>query len=94
MHTRIKGVIDERRDPNLRAELSAAKSREVRYGTPGSTRVDVFENTETGTVCVYDIKTGEKTGLNFSRMVELARAARTLYPDSSRIIVTEIRPNR
>ena len=64
------------------------------YGTPGSTRIDVFENPGTGTICVYDIKTGEKTGLGFARMVELARAARTLYPDSNRIIVTEVRPKR
>jgi hypothetical protein len=54
----------------------------------------VFENPGTGTVCVYDIKTGEKTGLSFARMVELAGTAYTLYPGANRIIVTEVRPNR
>jgi hypothetical protein len=81
-------------DPNFRAEVSATKTREAGYGELGSTRIDVFENPGTGTICVYDVKTGEKTGISFARMVELAGAARALYPDSSRIIVTEVRPNR
>lgn len=98
VHTRIQraingdGVIPQ--DPDFRAEVSEAKSREARYGTRGSTRIDVFENPGTGTVCAYDIKTGEKTRLGFVRMAELAGAASRLYPGASRIIVTEVRSNR
>jgi hypothetical protein len=80
-------------DPDFRAEVSATKSGEVRYGTKGSIRVDVFENPKTGIVCIYDIKTGE-SGLSFARMRELATKASTLYPGTQRIIVSEVRPAR
>lgn len=80
-------------DPNFRAELSVLKSDEARYGDPGSKRVDVYENPHTGTVCIYDIKTGE-AGLNFARMRELATNVGTFYPGTTRIIVTEVRPQR
>lgn len=69
------------------------KSEEVRYGDPDSKRVDVYENPHTGTVCVYDIKTGESR-LSFARMRELATNVGKLYPETTRIVVTEVRPTR
>jgi hypothetical protein len=62
------------RDYNFRAELSLLKTREARYGLKDSRRIDVFENPQTGTVCIYDIKTGRK-GLSFARIQELASTA-------------------
>jgi hypothetical protein len=87
------------KDPNFRAEVSVLKTRAatsnppVRYGQKGTVRVDVLENRpDNDTVCVYDIKTGEKT-LAFPRMVELGRSVYYYYPRTKQIIVTEIRPN-
>jgi hypothetical protein len=79
------------RDLNFRAEASLIKSRDAGYGLLGSRRVDVLENTSSGTVCVYDIKTG-KSGLSFPRALELASTVSYYYPGTQRIIVTEVRP--
>jgi hypothetical protein len=81
------------RDPNFRAEASVLKSREAGYGLLGSKRIDVLENPGTGTVCVYDIKTGERS-LSISRMQEIADNVSLFYPGTQRIIVTEVRPGR
>jgi hypothetical protein len=81
------------RDPNFRAEVSVFKSGPVRYGKLGSIRVDVFENPGTGTVCVYDIKTG-KEGLSPLRALEIASNVHSFYPGTQKIIVTETRPKR
>jgi hypothetical protein len=72
---------------------AATPNPPARYGQKGTVRVDVLENRpENDTVCVYDIKTGEKT-LAFPRMVELGRSVYYYYPQTKRIIVTEIRPH-
>lgn len=81
------------RDPDFRAEVSVLKSMEVRYGDKDSKRIDVYENPRNGTVCVYDIKTGESL-LTLPRMAELAKQVAFLYPGTQRIIVTETRPGR
>ena len=98
VHSRVERLVNGAgslpEDPNFRAEVSASKSGEARRGALGSKRIDVFETPGTGTVCVYDIKTGEKTDLSFARMSELARSANRLYPGTNRIIVTEVRPNK
>jgi hypothetical protein len=95
VHTHLKRQIDALADPNFRAEVSHLKSRseEVRYGTTGSVRIDVLENAGGGTVCVYDIKTGV-SGLSTARMGEIARVALKHFPNTRRIIVSEIRPHR
>jgi hypothetical protein len=62
-----------------------------RYGQKDTVRVDVLENVKNGTVCVYDIKTGERT-LPAVRMEEIARSVYRHYPNARRIIVTEVRP--
>jgi hypothetical protein len=81
------------RDPNFRAEASVIKSDRAGYGLLGSKRIDVLENPGTGTVCVYDIKTGESP-LTLRRMKELADNVSFFYPGTQRVIVTEVRPGR
>lgn len=80
-------------DPNFRAELSLLKSEDERYGVAGTRRIDVYENPQNGTVCIYDIKTG-RSGLTPARMLELASTVQYYYPGTQRIIVTEVRPRR
>jgi hypothetical protein len=90
LNQQIKNI----RDPNFVAEESFVKERrEATYGEKGSIRVDVFENVGSGTVCVYDIKTG-KTPLDRERMSEIASNIFARYPTTRRIIVSEIRPNK
>ena len=64
----------------------------VRYGTPKSIRIDVFEKKE-NVVCIYDIKTGDKRGLSPARMMELAASVAGKY-GAVRFLVTEVRPQR
>ncbi|MFL9828964.1 hypothetical protein [Rhodoplanes sp. SY1] len=80
-------------DPNFRAEASLLKSQDARYGRSGSIRIDVLKNPGKGTVCVYDIKTGD-SGLTLARMRELSSTVQFYYPGTKSIIVTEVRPRR
>jgi hypothetical protein len=89
----INGFGPEPENPDFRSELSVIKSEKAYYGDKGSVRVDVYENLRNGTVCIYDIKTGD-AGLSFARMHELASNAGKFYPLTNRIIVTEVRPYR
>jgi hypothetical protein len=95
VHTHLKQQIDSLDDPNFRAEVSRLKSErdEVSHGRKGSIRIDVIENAGGGTVCVYDIKTGA-SGLSPARMAEIAHVAFKHFPNTRRIVVTEIRPRR
>ena len=87
-------------DPNFMAEFSALKTKAAdpdasppRYGQKGTIRVDVLENRpDEKTVCVYDIKTGEKV-LSTARIKEIVGAVAKHYGDALRIIITEIRPH-
>ena len=103
MNGKVDGTTDFRspedpEDPNFRAEFSAWKTKAAdpgaqppRYGQKGTIRVDVLENRQDNTVCVYDIKTGER-GLLPGRIKEIVQSVLKHYPDAVRIIVTEIRP--
>jgi hypothetical protein len=94
VHTNLKRQIDDLRDPDFVAERSFLKGREnVRYGEKDSIRIDVLENVGNGTVCVYDIKTGER-GLSMARTVEIYREVQANYMGVQRIIISEIRPRR
>jgi hypothetical protein len=90
---------DDPQDPNFVAEFSALKTwaasssaPPAKYGQKGTVRVDVLENKQNGTVCVYDIKTGEKIFAPL-RMEEIARSVYYHYPNTQRFIVTEVRPH-
>lgn len=93
VHTRLKNEINNLHEPDFRSEVSFLKSRATdRYGQMGSVRVDVLEQVNSRTVCVYDIKTGA-SGLTLPRMVEIAgRVYATFGRVAARIIVTEVRP--
>lgn len=102
VHTRIRDEINgppttprsPPQNPNFRAELSLLKSKDASYyGQKDSIRVDVYENPGNSTVCVYDVKTGDR-GLTFPRSREIASNVQFYYPGTRRIIVTEIRPRR
>jgi hypothetical protein len=69
-----------------------SKEETVRYGTPKSIRIDVFEKKE-NVVCIYDIKTGDKRGLSPARMTELAASVAGKY-GAVQFLVTEVRPQR
>jgi hypothetical protein len=94
VHTRLKELIDRQNDPNFRAEVSYdGTQKDARYGQKLSIRVDVLERLGNGVVCVYDIKTGDRA-LEGPRMTTIARKVLQRFPDTRRIIVTEVRPNR
>ena len=98
VHKMIKDVINGRDEAYLHAEVSRIKQRQADadYGEKGSVRIDVLEYAGDGTTCVYDIKTGEsrRSGLSLARMRELAENALQAYPNTRRIIVTEVRLSR
>jgi hypothetical protein len=72
-------------------EKGASKKKEVHYGQRGSIRVDVLELTDNMTVCVYDVKTGQK-GLTPARFLEITRSVARAYPGYRNLIITEVRP--
>jgi hypothetical protein len=98
VHKELKDLINGRNEAYLHAEVSRIKGEldDADYGTKGSVRIDVLEYAGEGTVCVYDIKTGtsRRSGLTPARMRELAENALKAYPNTQRIIVTEVRPSR
>lgn len=104
VHLKLEKKIEGLDEKNLSTEVSYLKTlgetgekpanvdEKVRRGQKGSIRIDVFENTRTETVCVYDIKTG-KSGLYPARSLEIARAVYARY-GNAQIIVIEMRPGR
>jgi hypothetical protein len=72
-------------------QLKKARSGDIDYGTKGSIRVDALESKDEDTVCVYDIKTGN-AGLSHARFAEILANVRGIYPNTKRIIITEVRP--
>lgn len=96
VHKRLADEINGLDDRTYVAEQSILKSSgaDVRYGTEGSVRIDVLEDVNRDTVCIYDIKTGERI-LSLPRSVELARETFNAFgKTTARIIVTEVRPSR
>jgi hypothetical protein len=91
VHTALRDSIVALADPNLKAEISAIKSVGKNYGKKGSIRIDAFENVGDGTVCVYDIKTGEAK-LTLLRMQEIADNAHSLFPGTTKLRIIEKRP--
>ncbi|MEP7454688.1 hypothetical protein [Phyllobacterium sp. SB3] len=72
------------------AEQSYSKNG-VRYGLPGSLRLDVLEKVKSGVICVYDLKTG-KSGLTPARMLEIGQSVRKNFSNVYRIFVIPIQP--
>jgi hypothetical protein len=91
----------EEQDPRIAEEARLRKLDPTRKppeqpdpGSLDSIRVDVLDNQGNGTVCVYDIKTGSRHRLTLTRMAEIARAIYYHFPNTRRIIVAEMRPQR
>lgn len=93
VHTRLAAQIKALNDPDFRAEVSLLKEIRARYGARESIRIDIFERVGNGTVCVYDIKTGAE-GLSAARFREIAMRVMKIFPDTTRILISEIRPTR
>ncbi|MEP9366396.1 hypothetical protein [Xanthobacter sp. VNH20] len=106
VHSELNRKIRALRDPNFVSEFSLLKTRDevgalslpklledFRYGREGSIRIDVLENTGTGTVCVYDFKTG-RSGLTAARSIEIAKAVSRRFEGVRNILVTEVRPSQ
>jgi hypothetical protein len=116
VHKYVELNINMKRDPNFRAEKSTLKiaaaltEERLEYLSQGkdapqnaldTVRIDVYENRGDGTVCIYDIKTGESV-LRPGRMSELAHSILTperlaeikakIRVPVVRIIVMEVRP--
>jgi hypothetical protein len=101
VHTRIDHAIKTMNDSDLRSEVSYLKaqeetqsSKDAKWGMKGTIRVDVDEDTQKGTVCVYDIKTG-RSGLSQARVAEIVtRVYANAKNKPERIIITEVRPQQ
>ncbi|MGV8832736.1 MAG: hypothetical protein ACOH2N_12235 [Devosia sp.] len=77
----------------LHAEMSIiANAGGVSYGTPGSTRLDIFEDrrNDMGAICVYDIKTGQR-GIGTNQLKAIAEVIRSNY-NGAIFYVIEVRP--
>jgi hypothetical protein len=95
VHVRLKQKIVALGDPNFKAEESYLKGKSVRYGKKGSKRIDALEDLNNGTICVYDIKTGESkgSGLSPQRRAEISdEIFRAFQKKAQRVILTEVRP--
>ncbi|MGX5736876.1 hypothetical protein [Bosea thiooxidans] len=100
VHTHFKRYVDDRHNPYFQAEQSfikeaseGAREGAIRYGYPGSIRVDAYEYRPDGTLCVYDLKTG-KAGLSDRRAEFLANAIKLGFGPIRRILVIEVRPGQ
>lgn len=100
VHGHFGRYVKDLYDPYFKAEQSFIKEKEegaaesaVRYGYPGSIRMDAYEYRQDGTLCVYDLKTG-KAGLSDRRAEILANAAKMGFGPVRRILIIEVRPSR
>jgi hypothetical protein len=89
----IKTLVETGKLPLLRDPNGIPLYPSVKYGTRGSIRIDVLENADAETVCVYDIKTGRNT-LSLARSWELADTVFRKFPTAKWIFVTEVRPGQ
>jgi len=99
VHKRIEDEIEALDHPEVTAEVTYEQetpndpTKPERRGAKHSIRVDVRNEVNDETVCIEEIKTGEK-GLSFQRMQEIVRrqSDRDQEKKIKRIIVTEMRP--
>jgi hypothetical protein len=94
MHDQLRRRYGQTSDV-VRAEFSLVNGRDRAYGTPGSTRLDIYHRVEgTSTICAYDIKTGP-TPLNASQAARIYGEAhrfafRSRVPNP-RVLIIELR---
>jgi hypothetical protein len=87
--------INSQNNPNFVAEISLDKNTgdETLPGKKNSVRLDILENVQNTTVCIYNPKTGDK-GFNPRTAVDYATAVQLHFPGAMRFIVIEMRPTR
>jgi hypothetical protein len=92
IHKRMSESVKKDSLGRFQAEISFLKSNgaDARYGTRGSVRIDVFENLNNGTICVYDLKTGTAR-FDPERGLEIAATVYKRYKTTRRILITEVR---
>lgn len=106
MHVNMKMLVEE--DPNdkhLYAEESFVKYREevgdnptrylggARYGEKHSIRIDTRGKVINDTVCVYDLKTGNK-GITIPRAIEIYESVRRNIQPTPEVRIVEVNPGR
>lgn len=93
LHNYSGRLIPERSFLKYAQEIAEQNYNEdgVRYGFPGSLRLDVLEKVKDGVICVYDLKTG-KSGLTPARMLEIGQSVRKNFSNVYRIFVIPIQP--
>lgn len=85
VHSALKTEVDAL-GGSLRSEVSVLDGHIVRYGTPGSVRLDAVELGPNGQIqAVYDLKTG-CAALTPSRIQQIQQAVRAPVP------IYEVRP--
>jgi RHS repeat-associated protein len=70
LHTEFRKQVNALGNIDLHTEVSYANGRVVRYGTPGSVRVDVVYGGLTDPLAIFDLKTGMAT-LSSARIIQL-----------------------
>ena len=92
IHKRMSESVKNDASGRFQSEISYLKSNgaDARYGTRGSIRIDVFENLNNGTICVYDLKTGTAR-FDPERGLEIAATVYKRYKTARRIVITEVR---
>jgi RHS repeat-associated protein len=88
VHTAFESEVQGLRNSQLSTEQSYLNGANVKYGTPGSVRVDVVEGPVNAPTAVYDLKTGSAT-LTPGRIQQIRT---NLPPASSNIPVKVIKP--
>ena len=92
VHAQIAKIVDDQEDPTFVAEHSFNSVGADRpYSEFGTKRLDLLEKTVDRTVCIYDYKTGRAV-LQQLRAIELATVATRRFPDTTRIIVIQVKP--
>ena len=83
-HSAFKAGVEALGNANLRTEVSYLNGEVVRYGTPGSVRLDVVEYAADGRTIlgVYDLKTGSAM-LTRHASNKFCRSSRRAFPELS-----------
>lgn len=91
VHSALEKIIEAKPRLGLKSERSYTKAGMETGRIAGTIRIDVIEERDDGTLCIYDIKTG-KRGLAMSRVREFALRASKKLEGYSDVVVVEVRP--
>ncbi len=91
VHSAMREYVRAQSNPSFKAEESYTVDGQSKYGARGSVRVDVMEQRDDGTVCVYDLKTGDSR-MSPSRFRQIANNVDKAFPGPWPLLVIEVRP--